>query len=270
MEVKILGTAAAEGIPALFCNCETCEKSRLVGGKNIRSRSSILIDNILKIDLPPDTFHHSVRHNMDTAKLRYLLITHSHHDHFAKDELLYLKSGFATRNGLPKLQIYGNKDVLNMIPKPEDLPLDCHSTLPFKTYDAGEYKITTLKAKHGVDENPLNYIIEKDEKVLLYTCDSGYYDDETWSFLSSQKIKIDTVISECTGGPKRVNYKFHMGLPNVCEFRKKANEFGLSGADTNWLLTHFTHNNGATYDEFLPIAKAEGFNVAYDGMTFKI
>ena len=36
MEIQYLGTAAAEGLPALFCDCETCRKARNIGGKEVR------------------------------------------------------------------------------------------------------------------------------------------------------------------------------------------------------------------------------------------
>jgi phosphoribosyl 1,2-cyclic phosphate phosphodiesterase len=270
MKITILGTAAAEGVPSLFCNCHLCIKSRKAGGRNIRSRSSILIDEVLKIDWPPDSFHHSIVHNMNTAKLKFLLITHGHHDHFAHQDLLYLKSGFATRDELPNLQLYGTKDVINLFPKIKNIALNHNYIIPFEKYDIGEYKITTLKAMHGGGTNPLNYIIHKNGKSLLYNCDTGYYEDETWRFLASTGIKLDMVISECTGGPDRVDYKHHMGLPNVCEFRKKTEEIGITDSGTDWILTHFTHNNGTTYNEMVNIAEKENFEVAYDGMEVNL
>ena len=270
MKITILGTAAAEGVPSLFCNCDTCIKSRKSGGRNIRSRSSILINEDLKIDFPPDTFHHSITHNMDTAKLRYLLISHFHHDHFAHDDLTYLKTGFAARNELPDLQIYGAKDVINLIKKTENSNLERHFISPFETFDVGEYKITTIKAMHEGGLTPLNYIIQKNGKSFLYTCDTGYYEDTTWEFLANSGIKLDLLITECTGGPDRIAYKFHMGLPNVCDFRKKMEELGLTDSDTDWVLTHFTHNCGVTYDEMAKIAEPQGFEVAFDGMELSV
>jgi phosphoribosyl 1,2-cyclic phosphodiesterase len=43
MKIQFLGTTAFEGIPSLFCQCTTCKKARSLGGKNIRSRTSVLI-----------------------------------------------------------------------------------------------------------------------------------------------------------------------------------------------------------------------------------
>ena len=49
MKITFLGTAAAEGVPAIFCNCEYCQNARLKGGKNIRTRSQEIINEYIKI-----------------------------------------------------------------------------------------------------------------------------------------------------------------------------------------------------------------------------
>ncbi len=36
MKLKILGSAAAEGVPALFCVCPVCQAARENGGRDIR------------------------------------------------------------------------------------------------------------------------------------------------------------------------------------------------------------------------------------------
>ena len=58
MKIKFLGTAAAEGVPAIGCCCEVCKKARALGGRNIRSRSQALINNDLLIEFNPDTVWH--------------------------------------------------------------------------------------------------------------------------------------------------------------------------------------------------------------------
>lgn len=55
MKIQFLGTAAYEGIPAMFCQCEQCNTARKRGGKNLRTRSQALIDGKLLIDFPADT-----------------------------------------------------------------------------------------------------------------------------------------------------------------------------------------------------------------------
>ena len=46
MEFTYLGTAAAEGWPAVFCRCKYCLEAQRLGGKNIRTRSQAIINEI--------------------------------------------------------------------------------------------------------------------------------------------------------------------------------------------------------------------------------
>jgi len=68
MNIKFLGTAAAEGWPALFCQCEYCIKARENGGKNIRTRSSCIIDEKYMVDFPPDTYMHVLNNKLNLVK----------------------------------------------------------------------------------------------------------------------------------------------------------------------------------------------------------
>lgn len=49
MKLQYLGTAAAEGIPAAFCTCPVCKHARQEKGREIRSRSQMLLDGELLI-----------------------------------------------------------------------------------------------------------------------------------------------------------------------------------------------------------------------------
>src|SRR2546423_13651603 len=104
MRIKLLGTGAAEGWPGLFCRCEICRPSRELGGKTLRSRSSALIDGVLKIDLPADTLHHVLTQRLDMTKAETLLFTHGHDDHFAVRELQYMPWMFVPQPITPTLQ----------------------------------------------------------------------------------------------------------------------------------------------------------------------
>ena len=56
MKIVFLGTAAAEGVPGLWCKCPYCEHARKVGGKEIRRRCSYCVDDDTMIDFGPDSF----------------------------------------------------------------------------------------------------------------------------------------------------------------------------------------------------------------------
>jgi len=54
MQLTFLGTAAAEGYPAIACGCDNCTVARRRGGRDLRKRSHAIIDDDLLIDLGPD------------------------------------------------------------------------------------------------------------------------------------------------------------------------------------------------------------------------
>ena len=82
MIIKFLGTGAAEGIPAMFCACRACKNALKAGGRNIMTRSQMLINDDLLIDFNTDTYSHFIKIGKTLADIECILITHSHTDHF--------------------------------------------------------------------------------------------------------------------------------------------------------------------------------------------
>ena len=111
MKLKYLGTAAAEGFPAAFCNCEHCKKARENVGAELRTRSQAMVDGKLLIDFPAETYLHAVRYGTDLSAIENLLVTHSHTDHFYAQELCNRGYRFALNMTAPVLNIYGNSEV---------------------------------------------------------------------------------------------------------------------------------------------------------------
>ena len=57
MRIRFLGTGAAEGIPAMGCECAHYNKSKDKGGPLVRQRSVVLFSLVgyeLLMDTPPD------------------------------------------------------------------------------------------------------------------------------------------------------------------------------------------------------------------------
>ncbi len=82
MQIRFLGTGAAEGIPAIGCDCAHCTRARNEGGKLVRERNAILIslpDYELLIDCAPDI--RSLINKYQITKLDGILATRSRYDH---------------------------------------------------------------------------------------------------------------------------------------------------------------------------------------------
>ncbi len=94
MELLILGSAAAEGIPALFCRCPLCRRAQALGGRDLRARCGALVNGHILVDLPPDIYHAKLCYGLDLAAVDVLLNTHAHADHFAPAELAMRSSRY--------------------------------------------------------------------------------------------------------------------------------------------------------------------------------
>ena len=82
MKIKFLGTGAAEGIPAINCDCPHCRRARKEGGKLLRERSTILFQlsgyNML-VEAPPDI--RNLINKYQLADLQGILATHATYSH---------------------------------------------------------------------------------------------------------------------------------------------------------------------------------------------
>ena len=58
MKLTFYGTGASEGVPAVFCECESCVQARKLGGRNLRTRTSARVDDHVLIDFSVDSFAH--------------------------------------------------------------------------------------------------------------------------------------------------------------------------------------------------------------------
>ena len=119
MKIEFLGTAAYEGVPALFCQCRVCKLSRERGGRNLRTRSQALVDGELLLEFNADTFCHYLNYAFDWEKICGCLITHSHCDHLYPDDAEAAEKGYsgmhrpirfyAARDGYEKLKPFTDK-----------------------------------------------------------------------------------------------------------------------------------------------------------------
>ncbi len=269
MLIKILGSSNAEGWPALFCNCYACNRAKELGGKNLRSRSSVIIDDSLKLDFPPDTLHHIIQHNLDLSKLKYLLITRSDYYNFASEELKFLSPIDAQRKGLDYVRVLGNTESIYQLKRlNKSIHASLHEIEPFQTISLGNYIINSIRAQNNGDLYPLNYIIKKDRKSILYAINTGFYEEKTWKHVKGEYV--DAVILECSQGPKKSQDNYKMGIPDVVQYKKRAEDVGLTGSHTQWILTNFSHNGGITHEEMEELALPFGFTVAYDGMICEV
>lgn len=275
MKIQYLGTAAAEGWPAIFCNCQVCRQAAKRKGKNIRTRSQTLIDEEILIDFPPDAYMHMLQYEIKFPDIQTLLVTHSHQDHWYPEELMFRGKGFAENiNGT--LHIYGNEAVYDRLKEAEvfggesmarNAKLEFHIIREFQVYTVGAYQFIPLRALHNRKENCYIYIIQKGENTILYGNDTGYFPEETWEFIKD--YHFDLVSLDCTMQRQKEGTN-HMGLLDNREVADRLKEMRCAGDNTKFVLNHFSHNGGMLHEEIEREASKYGFLTAYDGMTIEV
>ncbi len=281
MKYKFYGTAAAEAIPALWCECDVCKKARERGGRNIMSRSQQTINDELLIDFSQDTYMH-VLQGLKLSKIHTLIVTHSHADHLYPYDIAARKDGCAYFEEKEQpLDIYATKSCIPYIEKAfRDERIDdsskrfCVHTIedfvPFTTKEG--YRVTPLKANHGTAADAVFFLIERDGKCVLHGNDTGYFPEETWAYLEKHPVHIDFAEFDCTSinrteeGCERGN---HMNLPTAVHVREKLRELGMIDESTTCVINHFSHNGRLIYDEICEVASKEGFLNSYDGMEIE-
>lgn len=279
MKLQYLGTAAAEGIPALFCKCERCTEARKRGGKNIRTRSQAIIDGKLLIDFPADTYYHSLLYGIDLADIRHVLVTHSHSDHLYPNDIYMRTPGFSSlgKSEEEKLHFYGGNGCMRKINSymatvgfDHHEYLGVHVLTPYEEYKIDEYTVIPLEAVHDITAAPLIYIIKAaDGKTMLYGNDTGYFADKAWEYLENSDIRFDYVSLDCTDAniPDR-RYIGHMNISENAQVRERLIAMGRADEKTVFCCNHFSHNGyDVLFEEFSDLAQKKGFIVSYDGMT---
>lgn len=273
MTLFFLGTGAAEGFPAIFSDDAINLEAKRRGGKDLRTRASVLIDGTIKVDLPPDTLFHVFRYpDINLARLEHLLFTHSHDDHFAVRELQYLSPNFAPNRTEP-LHVWATDELIRkmygeMAHFFEPAPLLFHAVAPFSCYKVGSLSVTPITAHHKKDELCLNYLFEKDGKRVLYASDTGWYDGPTWEFLEG--ISLDLAVVECGKGISDNAYDGHMNLDDCVRFREKLLASGALQDETPVYLTHICHTGRLLHDEMVERTAPHGLSVAYDGLELQV
>lgn len=273
MKIKYMGTAAAEGIPSLFCKCPVCENARQVGGREKKTRSQALINDDLLIDFPPDTYMHYQQYDFDLPGICNLLVTHCHTDHFYPTDLGMRCEPIAHPQP-PIMRIYCNDTARRMFA--ETMPSENHvkdnfeliKPEPFQSMQVGAYRVTALLALHDRAQQCLFYEIEQGSHRLLYAHDTGNFPTQTWNYIEKSKKHYDLVSLDCTM-MKIKDGGNHMGLEDDIEVKEKLMHIGVADQKTIFVVNHFSHNGGWTHAELVKQAEPHGFIVSYDGLEIE-
>jgi phosphoribosyl 1,2-cyclic phosphate phosphodiesterase len=264
MNIRLLGTGAADGIPGLYSDNRVSRYAREHGGMDMRTRSAALVDDLIKIDFPPDTLCQLQRERLNARDWSAIVFTHSHEDHFAVGEIQYAMYPFTELEQLPP-SIYGNPTIGKLLcHRYPEWPIDFVEMRSFCSYAHSSYVITPVLAKHQIDEECLNLIIQKGDKTLLYATDTGVWAEPTFIFVSD--YRLDCLVIECTEGIEGSDYEGHLDIKGLGHVLTRLRQAGTVHERTRIVTTHHAHTGNATHHELIEALTPLGAEPGFDGM----
>ena len=280
MKIKFYGTSAGGGIPEIFCFCRVCENARKNGGKDVRTRSQAVIDDCLGIEFPVDTFAHTAYRGLDMRKVRNILITHTHHDHFLGWDAISRPQGIDKVNfympknssGMMKALVEQREEAYRngRMKRTCDFTVFVYDLEHYQTYDIGGYQVTPLRARHDEAAGASLYIIRKDGKSILWGFDTGRFYDDVLDYIEKAGERFDFVVLDCTLKENEQITTAHMDLTWCKEMADKLREMGALDGKTRLMVSHIGHLVERTHEELCEAAARYGMEVAYDGLEVEV
>lgn len=258
MKIQFLGTSAAPSVPLPFCQCKVCRQARHIGGRNIRKRSSIVVNEDMIIDIGPDIMSASFEYGVSISDIKICLQTHFHEDHFDPEIIISRHSEYGNE-GLTDLLLIGSNQTLMMMDSiisrrcdygsifdervQESLKVKLYELNPYEYQHFGKYKITGYPANHGLREHGcFIYKIEDNNICILYGTDTSVIDEEVWNHFEMSDNKFDLIILDCTYG---IGYESrqgdHLAIIDFIEHIKRFKDKGLLTELGEVYATHISH-----------------------------
>jgi len=284
MQATFLGTAAANAYPEAFCKCANCQKARVLGGKSLRKRSAMLINDDLLIDLGPDIMAASQIHKVPLTNVHYCLQTHPHADHLDLSHLLSRSPGFGVI-GAPQLHFYASAATLGRAdqtfkrdlsgyglfdPQAEkELNLKLHQIEPLQSFVVGSYRVVAFPANHASGFGALLYAIETGEHTIFYGTDTAVLFEEVWQAFHQYRMQFDAVVLDHTYGPDETGSD-HLSAHQVIEHVGRMREESIITDETRVFATHIAHEGNPAHPELSEFAAQYGYEIAYDGLVIEV
>ena len=270
MKVQFLGTAAAEGIPAIWCECEVCRKAKELKGKELRRRCSYLIDTDTIVDYGPDAYWQSIDFNIDQTALKRIIFTHPHEDHMSPLEFGYrLSPCFSKVTHF--INVLASKESLRHFLKTTGTEFKTLNINPV-VFTNGQWtndddmQVMSIPANHAPGLGAIIPVIRRNNKTLLIANDTGLLFEEGWKMLEGIKLDVAVIESTCSFGVPDLQ-NGHLGINTTVQFRDKLLELGCIDNNTPVFVNHFSHNGKANHDRLVEFFEPKNMTVAYDGLT---
>jgi phosphoribosyl 1,2-cyclic phosphate phosphodiesterase len=258
MKVKFLGTSAGWPLPRLGCRCKVCISK---DPKDARTRSQLLIDDILLLDAGIDTYHHLKKPNVDPTKIRFLAITHEHPDHtFGLWDLAhtYLSKDKGKSGHRNNVRVFIHPSTFSKIRhlffRDEYQVQKIESGQKVKVNDL---EVQLLPVQHT--ESSFGVSITQKGKKVFYAPDMKLLPTETFNKIT----EADSVIFD--GSELEIKSRGHQTIKEGIQLGKKIKA-------KNVYFTHLGHRTlkHKNLEKFVKEKGDSRFHIAYDNLEIKL
>lgn len=254
MQVRFLGTGAAEGIPAIDCHCQHCTRARKEGGKLVRQRNALLVSlpgYKLLVETPPDI--RALLAQYEIAQIDGIFLSHAHYDHAGGlAEFLYWQADIDL---FIENRVYKALHHQNRHDRLRDIAFHC-PCWPGVAIRFDGFFFTPFAVTHTVPCFGLAFY-EGGHKVI-YASDTGRrFSHYAHSLISEADILIVNV-------PRfKPPHEDHLTLVEAISLKEEL-------AVQHLILTHINHHNRPHDELEAYVSQFEGVSAAYDGLTISL
>ena len=240
-----------------------------------------MLDDVLAIEYPVDTLAHTAYLGLDLRKVRHILITHGHHDHYLPEDIFSRPQGenwpvhfYCSEFTAAKLQktIDGTEAdfASGRRTRTCDYRVAAHALIPYQTTEILDYKITPLRARHAEAIGAMIFIIQKGDKSILWAQDTGKFHPDAMEYIQNSGLTFDFISMDCTLKRGAQLTQAHMDMDWCIEMVEQMRQSGNVDEHTTIALSHIGHLVERTHEELEQEAAEHGMIVAYDGMEIEI